>query len=115
MITPEQLRAARALLGMDQAELARRAQVSVTTVRRMESEDPPIRVAGSTVDEICRVLETAGIEFIDNGVRRRRMSRRDPETLYREMRLIAQRSALLLDGQPPLSEADLYDDHGLPA
>jgi DNA-binding transcriptional regulator YiaG len=39
LITPDQIRAARALLRMDQEDLARRANVSVVTVRRLEAPD----------------------------------------------------------------------------
>jgi predicted transcriptional regulator len=50
LITSEQIRAARALLCMDQDELARRANVSVVTVRRIETPGGA-KVASSTVDE----------------------------------------------------------------
>ena len=72
LITPDQIRAARALLRMDQDELARRANVSVVTVRRLEAPDGLTKVAPGTLDEIQRALEAAGAEFIDRGVRRRR-------------------------------------------
>ena len=39
MATPEQIKAARALLRMEQEELARRAGVSVTTIRRLEAAE----------------------------------------------------------------------------
>ena len=48
LITPDQIRAARALLRMDQEELARRANVSVVTVRRLEAPDGLVKVAPGT-------------------------------------------------------------------
>ena len=69
LITPDQIRAARALLRMDQEELARRANVSVVTVRRLEAPDGLCKVAPGTVDEVRRALETAGAEFVERGVR----------------------------------------------
>ena len=71
LITPDQIRAARALLRMDQEELARRANVSVVTVRRLEAPGGLRKVAPSTVDEVQRALEAAGAEFVDRGVRQR--------------------------------------------
>jgi transcriptional regulator with XRE-family HTH domain len=115
MITSEQIRAARALLRIEQDDLARRAHVSITTIRRIEAENGAIRVADATVDEIRKALEAAGAEFIADGVRRRRRAPHDPESRYRELRAIAERSAAQLADLPPFSEADLYDDQGLPS
>ena len=75
LITPEQIRAARALLRLEQDELARRAHVSVVTVRRLEGANGLSKVTLGTVDEIQRALEAAGAEFIDRGVRRRQRTR----------------------------------------
>lgn len=64
MITSEQIRAARGLLGWTQAYLARQAGVGLMTVKRMEAN--PGRVAG-TVDSVLKVqaaLESAGIRLI---------------------------------------------------
>jgi predicted transcriptional regulator len=63
------MRAARALIGISQAELARRAGVSVPTIKRCESEGENIPiVASETQRKIQVVLEAAGIEFIpENG------------------------------------------------
>ncbi len=115
MITPEQIRAARALLRIEQDDLARRAHVSVTTIRRIEAAKGALRVAAATVDEIRKALEAEGAEFIADGVRRRRRPKHDPEQRYRELRAIAERSAAQLAGLPPFAEADLYDEKGLPA
>src|SRR6266404_3216783 len=114
MITPEQIRAARALLRIEQDDLARRARVSISTIRRLEGSHGITRVSDATVKDIRKVLEQAGAEFIDDGVRRRRQKDRNPDALCRELRAIAERSATQLADLPPFSEADLYDDQGLP-
>ena len=83
LITPEQIRAARALLRLDQATLAQDAGISVVTLRRLEGEDGLMKVAPGTVDEVRKALEKAGAEFIDRGVRRggRRRQSRLPSTI----------------------------------
>jgi predicted transcriptional regulator len=70
LITPEQIRAARALLRLDQSTLAHEAGISVITLRRLEDRHGLSKVAPSTVDTVRRALERAGAEFIDHGVRR---------------------------------------------
>jgi len=65
LITPDQIRAARALLRMDQEELARRANVSIVTIRRSEASGGMGLVGLGTFDEIRRALEAAGAEFIE--------------------------------------------------
>jgi transcriptional regulator with XRE-family HTH domain len=115
MITSEQIRAARALLRIEQDDLARRAHVSVTTIRRIEAENGAVRVAEATVGEIRKALEAGGAEFIADGVRRRRRPPFDPELRYRELRAIAERSATQLANLPRFSEGDLYDEQGLPS
>ncbi|HME26644.1 MAG TPA: helix-turn-helix transcriptional regulator [Acetobacteraceae bacterium] len=115
LITPDQIRAARALLRMDQEELARRAKVSIVTVRRLEAPDGLSKVSLGTFDEVQRALEAAGAEFIDRGVRRRRRTPEEIEARVQAILAIAQRSAALLKDAPPFTEDDLYDDDGLPA
>src|SRR5882757_7235686 len=112
MITSEQIRAARALLRIEQHDLARRARVSISTIRRIEAEIGAVRVAEATVDLIRKALEAEGAEFVADGVRRRRRPPYDPELRYRELRAIAERSAAQLATLPPFSEADLYDEQG---
>lgn len=114
-ITPDQIRAARALLRLEQAELARRAHVSVATIRRLEAARRREGVAPALVEGVRSALEQAGAEFIPDGVRRRRKARPDPKTLYEELRAISLRSAARLEGREVLAEADLYDENGLPA
>ena len=59
-----QLRAARGLLGWSQTELARRAGLSLPTVKRVET-DFGIRVSDDARAKLRYALEVAGIEFID--------------------------------------------------
>jgi transcriptional regulator with XRE-family HTH domain len=115
LITPDQIRAARALLRMDQETLARRANVSVITVRRVEAPDGLGKVAAGTFDEVQRALEAAGAEFIDRGVRRRQRTPEEIEARVQRIMAIARESAALLKDAPPFSEDDLYDENGLPA
>jgi transcriptional regulator with XRE-family HTH domain len=114
-ITPDQIRAARALLRLDQAEVAQRAHVSVVTIRRLEAPDGGERVAPATLDSVRAALEQSGAEFIPQGVRRRRAIRPDAEALYEDLRAISLRSGARLRTGDHLTDADLYDENGLPA
>ena len=114
-ITPEQIRAARALLRLEQAELARRAHVSVVTLRRLEGPDGRQRVAPVTRHGVRHALEQAGAEFIPDGVRHRRAAPPDAPSLFEDLRAISLRSAARLKGRELLTDADLYDENGLPA
>jgi predicted transcriptional regulator len=62
-ITAAQLRGARAMLGMSQAELADKAKVSVPTIKRLEAGDGPLKGTYETVAAAISVLEAAGIVF----------------------------------------------------
>jgi transcriptional regulator with XRE-family HTH domain len=62
-----QLRAARALTGLSQADVAEAAGISIPTLKRAEA-DGPIKVADETIAAIAKALERAGVEFIaENG------------------------------------------------
>jgi transcriptional regulator with XRE-family HTH domain len=63
MLTSEQIRAARAMLRIEQRELAERSGVSLETVKRIERTPGPISAYTGTVDKLRRALESAGIEF----------------------------------------------------
>ena len=63
MIDAAQIRAARALLNVNQADLARSASVHVATIRRLEAASQ-IRGAAETLWKIQKALEAAGVEFI---------------------------------------------------
>lgn len=64
MLTGAQLRAARALLGIDQKTLADQAGVSLPTVQRMESSPGIVRGVVDTLAKIVTALDRAGIELI---------------------------------------------------
>lgn len=61
MISARQIRAARALLGWSQQELADKAIVSVSAIRRLEGDEVDPRM--STVAAVKTALENAGVEF----------------------------------------------------
>ena len=63
MIDARQIRAARALLNLSQADLAETASVHVATIRRIEAA-AQIRGAAETMWKIQSALEKAGVEFI---------------------------------------------------
>lgn len=63
MITPEQCRAARALLRISQDDLAAKTKLSAVTIRKFENQTDSLREA--TINLIALTLEAAGIEFID--------------------------------------------------
>ena len=65
VIYPVQMRAARSLLGLSQDELARRAKLSVVTVKRLEATGTEIRGSAQSAARIQRALESYGIIFID--------------------------------------------------
>jgi len=67
VITGRQLKAARALVGWEQTDLARKAGVAISTVRRMESFQGEIGARTSTLSLVTKALERAGIEFLDGG------------------------------------------------
>jgi len=64
MITATQLRAARAMLGIDQRTLADLAGVSLPTIQRMEASDGDVRGVVDTLMKVVRALDTAGVELI---------------------------------------------------
>lgn len=64
MISGEQLRAARAMLRIEQTELAQRAGISVETLKRFEGTEGPLRGRTENVDSVAATLERAGIVFI---------------------------------------------------
>lgn len=68
MITPAQMRAARALLGIDQRTLAELSGVSLPTIQRMEASDGHVRGVVDTLMKVVEALDAAGIELIgENG------------------------------------------------
>ena len=64
MITSQQMRAARALLGIDQKQLATLAGLSLPTIQRMEASEGQVRGVVDTLVKVVTALERAGIEII---------------------------------------------------
>jgi transcriptional regulator with XRE-family HTH domain len=64
MLTAGQLRAARALLGIDQRALADLANLSVPTIQRMEASDGVIRGNVDSLMKVIGALEAAGLEIL---------------------------------------------------
>jgi transcriptional regulator with XRE-family HTH domain len=67
MITANQLRAARALLSIDQRQMAELADLSVPTIQRMEASDGVIRANVDSLMKLVSALDSAGIELINPG------------------------------------------------
>ncbi|WP_024868151.1 helix-turn-helix domain-containing protein [Pseudoxanthomonas suwonensis] len=67
MLTAAQLRAARALLGIDQRQLAALAGVSLPTIQRMEASEGTVRGVVDTLMKVVDALDAAGIELIGPG------------------------------------------------
>src|SRR5262245_63582276 len=80
LVTTRQVKAARALLGWSQADLAQHSGVSEPTVARLESVDGKLGGREDTAEKIRTAIEIAGVEFIDEngggrGVRLRKRAR----------------------------------------
>jgi transcriptional regulator with XRE-family HTH domain len=67
MITGAQMRAARALLGLDQRELARLSGLSLPTIQRMESSEGSVRAVVDSLEKVIDALTAAGVELIAEG------------------------------------------------
>ena len=67
MITAAQLRAARALLAIDQRRLAEACGLSVPTIQRMEASDGVIRGNVDSLMKLIGALDALGVELIGNG------------------------------------------------
>src|SRR3954447_8691474 len=67
MLTAAQLRAARALLGMDQRTLAEASGLSLPTIQRMEASDGVVRGNVDSLVKLIAALDAAGVELIGVG------------------------------------------------
>ena len=67
MISAAQLRAARALTGLDQKKLAELAGLSVPTIQRMEASESVIRGNVDSLMKLVEALNAAGVELIGDG------------------------------------------------
>ena len=64
MITAQQMRAARALLGIDQRRLAELSGVSLPTIQRMEASEGNVRGVIDLLTKVVGALDRAGVEII---------------------------------------------------
>jgi transcriptional regulator with XRE-family HTH domain len=69
MITAAQMRAARALLGIDQRELAESSGVSLPTIQRMEASTGNVRGVVDTLIKVVDALNRAGVDLIGEHAR----------------------------------------------
>lgn len=69
MISGAQMRAARALLGIDQKGLAGLAGLSLPTIQRMEASDGNVRGTIDTLTKVIEALTTAGVDLLTEGAR----------------------------------------------
>jgi transcriptional regulator with XRE-family HTH domain len=61
-----EVKAARALLGWTQEELAAQANVSIATIKRLEAKGGHLRGRRETVEKIQNALKKAGVTFVDD-------------------------------------------------
>jgi transcriptional regulator with XRE-family HTH domain len=93
MITAFQLRAARALLGIDQLTLARRSKIALPAIQRMEASGGLIRGNVDSLMKVIQALENVGVELIGEGNtstvggRGVRLREREARTVMREQQL----------------------------
>jgi len=80
------MRAARAMLGMDQRQLAERSGVSLPTIQRMEASEGNVRGLVDSLTKVVEALNAAGVDLIGDdmpspeggrGVRLRQAARRE--------------------------------------
>ena len=64
MITAPQMRAARALLGLDQRQLAELSGVSLPTTQRMEASEGNVRGVVDSLTKVVEAFDAAGVELI---------------------------------------------------
>lgn len=64
MMTAAQMRAARALLGIDQRQLAEMSGVSLPTIQRMESSEGTVRGVIESLTKVVEALDRSGVELI---------------------------------------------------
>jgi hypothetical protein len=67
LLTAAQMKAARALVGMEQKALAEASGVSLPTIQRMEASPGVVRGVIESLMKVMSALEAAGVEFINEG------------------------------------------------
>lgn len=65
MISARQIKAARALIGLSQEELADKAKCGIATVRRIEASVSAISGTAQTISKLEKALQSAGITFVE--------------------------------------------------
>ena len=68
MITASQMRAARALLGIDQRQLAELSGVSLPTIQRMEASEGTVRGVVDTLTKVVEAFDRAGVLLIGDNI-----------------------------------------------
>ncbi|AKH21561.1 helix-turn-helix domain-containing protein [Sedimenticola thiotaurini] len=68
MITSAQIKAARALLGMDQKQLAQACGLSVPTIQRMEGSTGNVRGNVESLVRVVEALDAAGVILLSEGM-----------------------------------------------
>ena len=82
MITAAQMRAARALLGIDQRQLAELSGVSLPTIQRMEASEGNVRGVVDTLSKVVEAFAASGVELIgENAEKSRSRPRRAPQAV----------------------------------
>lgn len=67
MLSSEQVRAARAILRMEQSQLAELSGVSLPSIKRLETQPGQLAAQERTATAIRTALENAGVTFLDEG------------------------------------------------
>lgn len=71
MITSAQMRAARALLGIDQSALAEKSGVSLPTIQRMEASNGTVRGVVQTLERVIDAFDRMGVILIGDNAESR--------------------------------------------
>jgi len=67
MITSFQIRAARALLDIDQKQLARAASLSLPTIQRMEAANGRVKGTVESLNKVITAFDTLGVIMVGEG------------------------------------------------
>ena len=65
MIGARQIKAARALTGLSQRDVATRAGIGIATMRRIEAAIDEVTGSAQTLSRLQKALESVGVKFID--------------------------------------------------
>jgi transcriptional regulator with XRE-family HTH domain len=106
VISIRQIKAARALLGWSQEDLARTSGISYPTIARLESNDGEIGGRAGTAAKIVSALREAGIEFTNGGYPGVRMKNDLIKLQFRNAQLRGKITTALKKADDPLQRAD---------